>query len=125
MCHILFVLPVIGLVLFWLLPVEQAVLLYSLLLIVCSVLFWLMWKDFWRPVRTGVEGMVGGKAEVIQNGKGIAKVFFKGETWDAISAEDLSVGETVEITGVERMRLVVRRPLDLRGRSPGLETRHN
>jgi membrane protein implicated in regulation of membrane protease activity len=125
MCHVLFAFPFIGLVLFWLLPLEQAVLLYSLLLIVCSVLFWLTWKDFWRPVRTGVEGMVGGKAEVIQNGNGIVKVFFKGETWDAISAEDLSVGQTVEITGVERMRLVVRRPIDLGGRSPGLETRQS
>ena len=122
MCHILFVLPFIGLILFWLLPLEQAVLLYSLLLIVCFILFWLMWKDFRRPVTTGVEGMIGGKAQLIQNGNGIAKVFFKGEIWDAISSEELSVGQRVEITGVERMRLVVRQPIDFGGRSSGLET---
>lgn len=61
---------------------------------------------------TGVEGMIGGKAEVIQNGNGILKVFFRGEVWDAISSENLSVGERVEITGahrLERMRLLVRR----------------
>lgn len=71
-------------------------------------MYWLMWKDFWKPVTTGIEGMIGGKAEVIQNGNGTVKVFFRGEIWDAISKEDLSVGQRVEITGVERMRLVVR-----------------
>jgi membrane protein implicated in regulation of membrane protease activity len=108
MCHILFALPFVGLVLFWLLPLEQAIFFYSLILIVCAALYWLMWKDFWRPVATGVEGMIGGKAEVIQNGNATLKVFFRGEIWDAISPKDLSVGQRVEITGVERMRVVVR-----------------
>lgn len=108
MCHILFILPLIGLVLFWILPLEQAIFFYSLILIVCAALYWLMWKDFWRPVATGVEGMIGGKAEVIQNGNATLKVFFRGEIWDAVSKEDLSVRQTVEITGVERMRLSVR-----------------
>lgn len=111
MCHILFVLPFIGLVLFWLLPLEQAIFFYSLILVVCAALYWLMWKDFWRPVVTGVEGMIGGKAEVIQNGNGMLKVYFRGEIWDAISSENFSVGEKVEIAGahrLERMRLLVR-----------------
>jgi membrane protein implicated in regulation of membrane protease activity len=107
MCHILFVLPLIGLILFWILPLQQAVLLYSLLLIVCSIFFWLMWKDFWRPVRTGVEGMVGSKAEVIRGRNGRSKVAFRGEIWDAVSHADLSAGQTVKITGVERMKLLV------------------
>lgn len=108
MCHVLFVLPVIGLVLFWILPFQQALFFYSLILIACAVLYWLMWKDFWRPVTTGVEGMIGGKGEVIQNGNGTLKVFLRGEIWDAVSKEDLSVRQRVEITGVERMRLSVR-----------------
>ena len=108
MCHVLFVLPFVGLVLFWLLPLEQAIFFYSLILIVCVALYWLMWKDFWRPVTAGVEGMIGGKAEVIQNGNGTLKIFFRGEIWDAVSKEDLSVGQKVEITRVERMKLSVR-----------------
>lgn len=62
---------------------------------------------------TGVEGMIGGKAEVIQNGRGTLKVFFRSEIWDAVSKEDLSVGRKVEVTGVDRMRLMVRQPTDL------------
>jgi membrane protein implicated in regulation of membrane protease activity len=108
MCHLAFVLPLVGLVLFWLLPLEQAILFYSLILIASGFLLWLMWNDFWRPVRTGVEGMIGQKAEVIQNDRDTTKVFFKGEIWDAVSQEKLSVGQHVEISGMERMRLVVR-----------------
>jgi membrane protein implicated in regulation of membrane protease activity len=110
MCHILFVLPFAGLVLFWLLPLEQAILSYSLILVASGILLWLLWKDFVKPVTAGIEGMIGQKANVIQNSNDTVKVFFKGEIWDAVSQEDLSVGQRVEITGVERMRLVVRPP---------------
>ncbi len=108
MCHILFVLPLIGLVLFWLLPLGQAVFFYSLILFASASLYWLMWRDMRKPATTGVEGMIGAKAEVIQNSNGAAKVFFRGEIWDAISSKDLSVGQRVEIAGVERIRVLVR-----------------
>ena len=124
MCHVIFVLPLIGLVLFWLLPLEQALLYYSLILVVCAVLYWLMWKDMQRPATTGVEGMIGGKAEVIQNGNGTLKVYSRGEVWDAISSENLSVGERVEITGVhrmEKMKQLVRRRVGSATTGSGLE----
>lgn len=108
MCHILFILPFVGLGLFWILPLQQALFFYSLVLIVCAALYWLMWKDFWKAVTTGIEGMIGGNAGVIQNGNGTIKVFFRGEIWDAMSEEELTVGQRVEVTGVERMRLSVR-----------------
>ena len=110
MCHILFVLPFAGLVVFWLLPLEQAILSYSLILLASGILLWLLWKDFRKPVTAGVEGMIGQKAEVIQNSNASVKVFFKGEIWDAVSQEELSVGQRVEVTGMERMRLMVRPP---------------
>ncbi len=62
-----------------------------------------------KPAATGVEGMIGGVGRVIGNGGGEAKVFYKGELWEGICGEDLSVGESVEITAVERMRLRVRK----------------
>jgi membrane protein implicated in regulation of membrane protease activity len=110
MCHIVFVLPFAGLVVFWLLPLEQAILFYSLILVASGILLWLLWKDFRKPVTAGIEGMIGQKAEVIQNSNATVKVFFKGEIWDAVSQEDLSVGQRVEITRMEGMRLVVRPP---------------
>ena len=74
----------------------------------CAFLYRLMWRDRWRPVTTGVEGMIGGKAEVIQNDNETLKVSFRGEIWNAISPKDLSVGQKVEITAIDRMRVVVR-----------------
>jgi len=109
MCHILFLIPFFAPILFFFLPFGQALLLYCFILIFCSILFWLIWKDFRRPVTTGIEGMIGGVGKVMRNGRKAAKVFYKGEIWDAICAEDVSIGEPVEITGLERMKLIVRR----------------
>jgi membrane protein implicated in regulation of membrane protease activity len=68
-----------------------------------------MWKDFRRPVATGIEGLMGGKAQVVSKTEGGAKVFLKGELWDAVSDDELTIGENVKVTGLERMKLVVQR----------------
>ena len=109
MCHILFLLPFISVILFFILPFGQALVLYSLILLLCSILFWLIWKDTRRPVTTGAEGMVGGIGKVIQNGTGTTKVFYKGEIWDAICAGEVSVDESAEVTGLEGMKVIVRK----------------
>ena len=62
-----------------------------------------------RPVSTGIEGMIGGVGKVIQISKKTAKMFYKGEIWDATSADQLSLGDSVEIGRVERMTLIVRK----------------
>ncbi|OGQ72089.1 MAG: hypothetical protein A3G94_03850 [Deltaproteobacteria bacterium RIFCSPLOWO2_12_FULL_60_16] len=111
MCHILFVLPFVSLLLFLFLPLEQAILLYFLILLICALLYWLIWRDMHRPVTTGVEGMIGAVGQVIQNGKRTHKVFVKGEIWDAICDDALSVGESVEVIGLKRMELAVRKRL--------------
>ncbi len=109
MCHILFLIPIFAPILFFFLPFGQALLLYSFILLLCFIVFWLIWKDFRRPVTTGIEGMIGGVGKVMRNGRKAAKVFYKGEIWDAICAEDVSIGESVVVTGLERMKLIVRK----------------
>jgi membrane-bound serine protease (ClpP class) len=107
MCHVFLVLPFIAPVLFLILPFDQALQLYSLILAVSVVVYWLVWKDMRTPVATGIEGMIGGVGEVIGNGTGTAKVFYKGEIWDAICREEVFAGDSVRITGLERMKLIV------------------
>ena len=109
MCHILFLLPFIALILFFLLPPGQATFISVSLFLVFFWLAWVMWKDFRRPVTTGIEGLLGNKAQVVSKTKDGAKVSLKGELWDAVSGDELSVGETVRVTRFERMRLVVHR----------------
>lgn len=109
MCHIVLVLPFISLILFLLLPFGQALTLYVLILFLCAILYWLIWRDIRRPTTTGVEGMMGAVGQVIQNGKRSHKVFVRGEIWDAHCDETLIVGESVEVVGLNRMELAVRR----------------
>ena len=119
MCHILLVLPFISLVLFLILPFDQAMAIYSVILLISVILYWLIWKAMRRPVTTGVEGMIGAVGQVIQNSAGSHKVFVKGEIWDAVSVEQLSVGDPVEITGLKRMQLTVRKKLKLKNQVSG------
>ena len=115
MCHILFLLPFIALLLFFLLPSGQAIFLSIPLFLVFMWLAWVTWKDMRRPVATGIEGLMGGKAQVVSRTKDGAKVLLRGELWDAVCGDDLSVGETVRVTGFERMKLVVRKDINFRG----------
>jgi membrane-bound serine protease (ClpP class) len=111
MCHILFVLPFVSLILFLFLPFEQALALYFLVLLICSIFYWLIWRAMRRPVTTGIEGMIGAVGRVTQNGERAHKVFVKGEMWDAVCEEQVAVGESVEVIGLKRMQLVVRKQL--------------
>jgi membrane-bound serine protease (ClpP class) len=62
------------------------------------------------PARTGVAGMIGAPARVVEpfvGGKG--RVYFQGEYWDAEGAADVSVGDSVRIVRVEGLKLIVER----------------
>ncbi len=107
MCHILFLLPFIALILFFLLPPGQATFISVPLFLVFLWLAWVTWKDIRRPVPMGIEGLMGGRAEVVRKTRDGAKVLLRGELWDAVCGDELSVGETVQVTGLERMKLIV------------------
>jgi membrane-bound serine protease (ClpP class) len=107
MCHVLLFLPLIALALFFFLAPDQAAFVSVPLLLIFFWLAWVMWKDLKRPVSTGIEGLVGSRAQVVSKTKYGAKVSLKGELWDAVSRDDLNVGEAVRVTRFERMKLVV------------------
>ena len=107
-----FVLLLLCLSLIRALPLKEALPLDSVIVVFWGIILRLVWKDKQRKVATGVEGMIGNKAEVIASNNGTLKVFFRGEIWDAVSSEDLAVRERVEILGIqneERMKVRVGR----------------
>lgn len=61
-------------------------------------------------IRTGVEGIVGRQAEVIEDCRPRGRVKLLGEIWDAECAAGAAaeVGEGVEVVGIERLTLAVR-----------------
>jgi membrane protein implicated in regulation of membrane protease activity len=109
MCHILLFLPVVALGLVFFLPPSQAAFLSVPVFLILLWLSWLTWRDMRRRVTTGLEGMIGGKAQVVSKTEAGTKVLLKGELWDVLSGDQLSVGEAVRVTGLERMKLVVRK----------------
>lgn len=111
----IFLLLLIALGLFLFLSPGQATLLSIPLFFILFWLAWVMWKDFRRPVATGIEGLMGSRAQVVSRTKDGTKVLLRGELWDAVCGDDLSVGETVQVTGLERMKLVVRKDINSRG----------
>jgi membrane-bound serine protease (ClpP class) len=60
-----------------------------------------------RPVVTGVQGMIGDNAEVIQDFTGTGRVRYRGELWNARSDTDLRTGQMARIVKVEGLTLWV------------------
>lgn len=108
MCHIILALPILALPVFFILPREEAAFVYVGICVLSATLYWLIWRAMRRPPRTGIEGMMGGVGTVFLSGEGKPKLFYRGEIWDVVSNEALSLGERVEIVGFDRMKLIVR-----------------
>lgn len=72
---------------------------------------WLVVRAQRRQPAVGAEGMIGEIGHVRRVGADGAKVkvFVHGEYWDAIAEGPVSVGEAVEVTAVEGLRIRVRR----------------
>jgi membrane-bound serine protease (ClpP class) len=60
-----------------------------------------------RPVVTGVQGMIGENAEVIQDITGSGRVRYRGEIWKARSDAELHAGQLARIVKVEGLTLWV------------------
>ena len=115
MCHIVFLLPLLAVAVFFFLPPGQAAIVSVPLFLVFVWLAWVTWKDMRRPVSTGIEGLMGEKAQVVAKTRDGAKVSLRGELWDALSDDELTMGDTVRVTKFERMKLVVRKDVNSRG----------
>jgi membrane-bound serine protease (ClpP class) len=106
-CHLLLLSPVIGLVLFLILPWTIALPLY---LLIVSLSVWLYTKimaSMRQPVKTGSEGLLGQVAEV---GPGDSMIV-RGERWSIAQPDGLTPGQQVRIVGLDGLRLQVQ-PID-------------
>jgi len=64
-------------------------------------------RSMHRPVVTGVQGMIGDNAEVVQSFTGVGRVRYRGELWTARSSGELLAGQTARIVKVEGLTLWV------------------
>ncbi len=66
-------------------------------------------RTLWRAQTTGVSEMLGLVGKSVTSLAPEGKVFVRGEYWTAQADEEIPAGARVEVTGVEGMRLRVRR----------------
>ena len=64
-------------------------------------------RSMHRPVVTGVQGMIGDNAEVVQSFTGVGRVRYRGELWTARSSVELLAGQMARIVRVEGLTLWV------------------
>lgn len=107
MCHLLLLLPVLALPVFWLWPADISIPVYAVVVVVSALLYWSMLKMTRRPVMTGREHVIGSTAEVVTSGEQLT-VSLEGEHWHAVSRRrDLLPGERVKVLGMEGLTLQV------------------
>ena len=108
MHHLLLLLPLVGLVLFFYLVWQVALLLYVIILIASLALYWKIIKAQRRTPVMGKRAMIGDQAVVVRVEADEVEVEYQGETWRAVSAQPLRNGQNVIIEGVEGLTLRVK-----------------
>ena len=111
MCHLVLLMPVFGLAVFFLLPLPYAAAIYLLILLATALLYRAVVKAMCRRVVTGTEAMLGASASVRRVDPGRMVVCLRGELWTArpvgFSEGNPLPGEQVVVTDIRGNRLVV------------------
>jgi len=112
MCHLILLLPVISLPLFWLLPFALAVPLYLGITVISALIYYLAIKAMRRPVITGVEALLHSTGVVVSKDGDIFRVRAHNDVWNAESPDNLQTGDRINIVAVKGLTLLVRRSKD-------------
>lgn len=106
LCHLLFLMPLLGLGLFFFLPFWMALPAYSLSLGISALVFYRVIEDKKIPAKNGPEGLVDTESVVVKGGEEPV-VRCRNELWGANSSSPLAKGTRVRILRVEGMKLSV------------------
>lgn len=108
-CHVLFVLPILGLGLFTVLPFWTALPFYGLIVAASVLLIAPGIKALRAPVQTGREAMIGAEGRVVREITSEGLIQVRNELWRASSDEPIPVGERVIVIELQGLKAVVRR----------------
>lgn len=108
MCHLILLLPLFGLAVFWIWPLPAALPVYLVLLTVSAFVYIALLKAMQQPVTTKREGLIGetGKVTDIKNHEGHLMVH--GEIWAFGASDNLKAGDPAIITGLRGLKLNVK-----------------
>jgi len=106
-CHLLLIMPILGLGLFAMLPLGVALPIYVAVASVSLGVYWAAFQAMHRPVTTGREAMIGARAEVVTDLSPTGRIRYRGELWRAMAREPIPAGSRVTIIEVDGMRVWV------------------
>ena len=113
MCHLILLMPILGLPLFWFLPLDYALPSYAAIVLISALLYWLIMRAMRKPLQDGFQSLIGTEAEVVSkrapDHSAQYQVRSQGELWTAYSADVLEIGEWVNIVAVKGIGVVVKR----------------
>ena len=110
MCHLIFLVPLAGIPLFWILPFGYALLINILLWIVFGTIGYKIVRAMMSPPKDDFKSLVGTEATVVSTenrfpGQYLVKA--NHELWTARCAAALQLGERVRVTATNGNALVV------------------
>lgn len=109
MCHLLLLLPVLALPLFWLLPLSEAGPPYAVLFVVSVFVYLYVWKAWRTPPANGTQNLIGTTGRVVRVGPHNVTLQLGGELWTAnVQGAPLSVGERASVVAINGLRLTAR-----------------
>jgi len=108
-CHLILLLPVFALPVFWFFPFSTALPIYFIILGVSAFLYFLIFEAMMMKPRVGKEAMLGQTAVVIKDIAPEGKIKYAAEVWNAMNdGKKFSVGEKVMIHGFWGMTVLVK-----------------
>ncbi len=110
MCHLILLMPVFGLPLFWFLPLGYALPINVVIWLTSASLYWLIMRVMRKPIQDGFQSLIGTEAEVVSRLADHSARYLvrsQGELWTAYSTNILEIGEQVNIVAVKGIGVVV------------------
>lgn len=113
MCHLILLMPIVALPVFWLFPLSMAGPLYALVFALSVLLYVAIFRIMRKPPETGMEGMIHASGVVERIAGENLTVRIHGEHWMAHhGVEQLAPGDRVEVVGIDGLTLRVARVKD-------------
>lgn len=112
MCHLLLLMPILGIPVFWIWPLATAIPAYTVIVGLSAWLYYYVIKSMRRPVVSGQESMMHSTGEVVGKHGNLLHVRVQSEIWEAESTETLQTSDHVEVIGIRGLRLKVRRLIE-------------
>lgn len=107
MCHLLLLMPLLGLALFWIWPLAIAAPVYAVILALSVWLYRLIIRSMHKPLMLGRASLLHKHGVVVDAGRGELRVRVLSEVWQAHSDQPLHPGDPVEVVGTEGLVLEV------------------